>query len=200
MCLPIVGALLGAVGSMITSNEQQKNAERQAAARNQKMELTLSRNDPIADQSRKALDARLAKSTPDAVTADQTAEQNKRTAQVEQAVTPVAQSTDNAPLTGSAPAVVQSALAKKMQDVFAQGKARAQAAGALGSYGDSWLNQGFANADVNRQQSIDNNFLQGNLQILPAQQDIAETRAYKPISPIGGILSGLGSMFGGMGG
>ncbi len=201
MCLPIIGALLGAVGSMVTANEQQKNAERQAAARNQKMELTLGRNDVIAKHSQDTLNNRLKKITPAAVSKDQGAEQAKRTAQVTSQVADPTAAAGAIPLSGDAPDVVKSALATKMLDVFQQGKTRAQALGKLGGYGDQWANQGYANADAGRNESIDNNFLNGNLAILPAQQDIAERNAYKPISPLGGILSGLGSMFsGGFGG
>ncbi len=201
MCLPVLlGAVLSGVGSMITASEQEANAKRQAKARNDKMELTLGRNDQIAQHSKETLDRRLGKITPDAVAKDQKGQTAQRTAQVQAQVADPNASAGAIPLAGDAPDVVKSALATKMLDVFKQGKSRAQALGTLGGYGDQWMDQGFANAGMGRNQSIDNNFMQGNLSILPAQQDVAERNAYKPISPIGGILSGLGGMFSGGGG
>jgi hypothetical protein len=59
---------------------------------------------------------------------------------------------------------------------------------------------GFKDLQANRNISMAANFAAGNSALLPHQQDIAETRAYRPISPIGGILSGIGGVMGGMGG
>jgi hypothetical protein len=72
--------------------------------------------------------------------------------------------------------------------------------GQLGSFGDSFLQKGIDNTELGNQLQVGNNFLAGNLANLTPEQDIAEKRAYKPISPLGGILSGLGGMMGGMGG
>lgn len=200
MCLPIIGGLLGAVGSIMQMKEQEANQKRQAEARNQKMELTLGRNDKIADRTKADLDRRLDRVSPATTAKDQKTAAGQRTAQVKKTLASPTQATADVPLSGDAPDVVRSAVAQKMLDVFHQGQDRAKAMGKLGSYGDTWFKQGLYNANFARDESIGNNFLHGNLAILPAQQDIAETRAYKPISPIGAILGGLGSMFGGGGG
>ena len=188
---PLIGGILSGVGSMITAKEQQANAERQAKARNDKLALTLSRNDPIAERSRDAFDKRVADSSEQAIADQQAkAEQSRTDTIASEVADPTAA---EVPLSGSAPNVVRSELAQKLLDVFNEGKDRAKALGKLGAYGDTWFGQGLKSADTSRNLSLNSNFVSGNLALLPYQQDIAETRAYKPISPIGGILSGLGS-------
>lgn len=204
MCLgaigPLIGGLLSAVGTVVTMNEQQANAERQAAARNEKLDLVLRRNDPIAERSRETFDKRVADSSEEAIANDQAKAERTRTRSAEATLTDPNAASSDVPLAGSAPNVVRSEVAKQMLGVFEAGKDRAKKLAALGAYGDTFFNQGLQSVDTSRNLSIDSNFTAGNLSLLPYQQDIAENRAYKPISPIGGILSGLGGAFGGGGG
>jgi hypothetical protein len=99
-------------------------------------------------------------------------------------------------LSGSAPQVVQSELAKRMMGAVDKGKAEAQQLGKVGGYGDTWFNEGVSNVATGRNLGVNQNFASGNMALLPYGQDLAEQAAYKPISPFGSILSGLGSAFG----
>lgn len=199
----LLGAGLGTAGQMITAREQQKNAERQAAARNQKLDVAMQKNDALADQSRAEFDARQQKATAENIEQDRADKTAQREEQLTAAVNSTPAPTDSVSLAGSAPTVVKSELAKKMASAMSSATDSAKAQAKLGGYGDAWLGQGFQDVAAGRNISKDANFAAGNMAILPFQQDIAEQRAYKPISPIGGLLSGFGSMmasYGGSGG
>lgn len=194
-------AALSAGGSMIQQSEAQANAKRQADARNEQLRTTLAKNDQLADQSRELFDARKKQIDPNQTSADEAKAKADRQAELTQAVdTAPTPSAGNASISGSAPTVVKSEIAKRVSSALDQARTDAKNQGTLGGYGDAWLNQGLADADVGRNLATNANFASGNMAILPYKQDIAEERAYKPISPIGGILQGLGSALGTYGG
>lgn len=199
MCLgaALLSGLLSAAGSAITASEQQRNAQAQADARNKVLKETLLKNDAIAKDARDLFDKRTEQTTEANVAQQQQKATDDRTSTIESAIS--SPDTSGIPISGSAPSVVKSSLAKAMLDTFNKGKERAQSLGKLGGYGDTWFGQGLQSADTARNLSMDSNFTSGNLAILPYTQDLAEQAAYKPISPIGGILSGLGGMFSGGG-
>lgn len=195
----LLGGLASTAGTMITAGEQQKNAERMAEARNQKLNAAMTKNDELANKSRAEFDARQQKATAENIEQDRA----DKTAQREQDLTQAAESTPasaEVSLSGSAPMVVKSDLAKRMAVAMGEAKDSAKAQAKLGGYGDSWLNQGFQDVEAGRNIGTNANFASGNMAILPYQQDIAEQRAYKPISPIGGLLSGFGSIASNFGG
>lgn len=199
----LAGPVLSGVGSMIQQKEMEANQRRMAEARNNELRRVLTKNDELAQRSRETFDARRKASQGEQLEADQKkAEENRQTE-----LTEAAQSTpapaQNVALSGSAPTVVKSQMAKQMASAIGDAKEQAARLGKLGGYGDMWLNQGFADMQAGRDIAIDSNFAAGNLALLPYQQDIAENRAYKPISPIGGLLQGFGGMlssYGGSGG
>ena len=199
--LPLLGAAASAAGGLITMKEQNANVQRAADARNKTMNATLLKNDSLAQDSRDKYNQRQQTATNDAVEADRATQTDARTEDMTTAI-------DNAPkdaiegvsISGSAPTVVKSELAKRMSDALGKSKDQAKALGKLGGYGDSWLNQGMANADTGLDLGQNANFASGNMSIMPYQQDIAEVRSQKPISPLGGLLQGFGSMAGSFGG
>lgn len=193
-------AALSAGGSMIQQNEAQANAERQAQARNDKLKQTLARNDALAKDSREQFDQRQKQIQPDQMEADAKKATEERQATLDAATTEAPTPVGNASLSGSAPTVVKSELAKRVATAMGQAKEDARNLGKLGGYGDAWFNQGIEDTNVGRNLGQNANFASGNMAILPYQQDIAEQRAYKPISPIGGIMQGLGSVLGSYGG
>lgn len=197
----IGGPLLSAAGTMIQTNEAEANAKRQAAARNEKLNLTLAKNDKLADESRQAFNQRKENATDEATDKAKQDATEERQDTLQTAIPD--QPTVSAPVSGSAPTVVKSEIAKRMADALGGAREQAQRLGTLGGYGDMWFDQGLQDTATGRDLSQNANFASGNMAILPYQQDIAETRAYKPISPIGGLLQGLGSgisSFGGSGG
>jgi hypothetical protein len=191
----IASAGLSAAGQMITANEAQANAERMAAARNEKLNVAMKKNDDLAAKSRAEFDARQQKATAESIEQDRADKTQAREDQLTQAVESSPASVEPS-LSGSAPTVIKSDLAKRMAAAMGEAKDSAKAQAKLGGYGDAWLGQGFQDVQAGRNIGTNANFASGNMAILPYQQDIAEQRAYKPISPIGGLLSGFGSMLG----
>lgn len=196
----LIGTGLSTVGGMVQQNEAQANAERMAEARNKRLNMTLAKNDSLAEKSRDEFNQRKQNATKDAI--DDTQEQKTQDRQdtLEQAITPATDAAEGISLSGSAPTVVKSELAKRMADVMGQSKESAKRLATLGGYGDTWLDQGFQDVDASRGINTNANFAQGNMSILPYQQDIAEMHARKPISPIGGLLQGFGSAMSSYGG
>ena len=196
----IAGPVLSAAGGAIQRNEAQENAERMAEARNKRLNMTLAKNDALAEKSRDEFNQRQQNATKDKIDESQEQKTEQRQDTLEQAITPAEDAVADVSLSGSAPTVVRSELAKKMADVMGESKANAQRLATLGGYGDTWLDQGFQDVDAGRGINTNANFAQGNMSILPYQQDIAEQRAYKPISPLGGLLQGFGSAVSSYGG
>jgi len=196
----IAGPLLSTVGAMVQQSEVEANNKRMAEARNERLQNTLQKNDKLAQDSREAFNQRQQAATAGAIEDDRAKETQERQDTIDQAVQDTAKVTPSISLAGSAPKVVQDTFGKKMSEAIDYGRSQAQKQATLGGYGDAWLGQGFKDVDTGRQLNEQANFAQGNMAILPYQQDIAETRAYKPISPIGGLLQGFGSMIGSAGG
>lgn len=196
----LVGSGMSAVGGMIQQKEAEKNAQRMAEARNERMRSTLTKNDALAKQSRDTFNERAQKINKDQMEQSQDEATQNRQQDLEAAVDNTPSPVDSVSISGSAPTVVKSELAKRMGAAMSQSKQAAQRLGKLGGYGDTWLDQGFKDVEAGRSIAGDANFASGNMAILPYQQDIAEMRASKPISPIGGLLQGFGSMLGSYGG
>lgn len=196
----IAGPAMSAAGAMMQQNEMEENQARMAEARNEKLRTTLAKNDAIAEQSRDTFNQRKQQMQADESAKAEQQAKDKRQDTLETAVEETPTSPADVPISGSAPTVVRSELAKRMSEAMSGAKGQAQRLGTLGGYGDAWLNQGFQDAAAGRDIAQQANFASGNMSILPYQQDIAETRAYKPISPIGGLLQGFGSMVGSYGG
>lgn len=209
MCLGIeailgaVTSLVGTAASMSAQKEAEARAQRQAEARNNEMKRTLRKNDEIADQSRDRFNARVNRANQEQMEQDQAKAQENRETKLEEAVLAVPEDgTVAAPITGSAPAVVKSELAKRMGDAVAQGKNQAKALAQLSAYGDSWLNQGFLDQAAGRDIGVSNNFAAGNMAVLPYAQDFAEHKASfkkNSNSPVGNALKAgaTGAFYGG---
>jgi hypothetical protein len=196
----LIGPALSSVGSMIQASEQEANNRRMAEARNERLRNTMTKNDRLAEQSRAEFDARQRQSTTESIEGDRAQKTAERSDTLEQAVQEAPKESAGVSLSGSAPTIVKSELAKRMAAAMGQATDSAKAQAKLGGYGDTWLNQGFQDVTAGRNIGQNANFASGNLAILPHQQDIAEMRAYKPISPIGGLLQGFGSVLGSYGG
>lgn len=196
----VAGPLLSAGGAMIQAKEEQANQKRMAEARNEKLRGVMAKNDQLADESRAEFNARQQKATAESIEAERAAKTDERSQNLEAAVTEAPAAVENVSLSGSAPTVVKSELAKRMSTALGQATDSAKAQAKLGGYGDAWLGQGFQDVQAGRNIGQNANFAAGNLAILPYQQDIEETRAYRPISPLGGLLQGFGGMVSSYGG
>ncbi len=200
--LPLLGSALSVGGTAMQQHEQQQMAERQAEARNEALRATLLKNDRLARESRQTFDQRLQKGSKDTVDQQNAKAGKGRANDLQKSVEATAEmeDTQGANISGTAPAIVGSDLAKRMQTVLQDGKTQATALGKLGAYGDSWLKQGFLDTQAGRDIGVTTNKAAGNSAIMPYSQDFAEMQATHPLSPIGGILAGLGSAMGSIGG
>jgi preprotein translocase subunit SecD len=196
----LLGSGLSAAGGFVQQQEMAKNQQRMAEARNNELKRTLVKNDALAKQSRDTFNQRQQDASAERIEQERADKTDQRTQVLEQAVDTAPPAVTSVSLSGSAPQVVQSEMAKRIGSALADGKQQAQAQAKLGGYGDSWLSQGFQDVEAGRGIAQDANFAAGNMALLPYQQDIAEMRAHKPISPIGGLLQGFGSMLGSYGG
>ena len=194
LLLLLGGTGLSIVGNRMTQRQLAAQTKARADARNRVLATTLTKNDALADEARSVFNNRLEEIQPeefDQQQADVTAE---RTGTLEGAL--ALPNPEDVPISGSAPQVVKSEIAKRMLSAFERAKGNAQALGKLGGYGDAFFRGGLKDAEAGNQISIPNNFARGNLGILPHLQDFAEVAATKPISPLGGILSGIGAGIG----
>lgn len=190
------GTAMSVIGQILDQREADANARRRVEARNQALTNTLRMNSKYGDESRRVLDDRLRGVQPDNMAAQQQSLTNTRMADNVAAVT----DTPAPELAGSAPEVVQSEVAKRMQDVMNAGRQEARTLGKLGGYGDATFRGGLQTAGAGRDIGVQQGFISGNMALLPHRQDIAELRAYRPMSGVGSILKGFGSMLGSAGG
>lgn len=200
--IALAGTAASTIGGIVTQREQQANVEAQAKARNDRLNQTMLKNDALAKKSRAEFDARQKNATGDAIEQERVDKTAERTQDLTAAVDSTPAAADVS-LSGSAPTVIKSELAKRMAAALGQATDSAKAQAKLGGYGDSWLSQGLQDVNAGRNIGTDANFAAGNMAILPYQQDIAEQHATKPISPIGALLQGFGSIassYGGGGG
>lgn len=199
----ILGAGLSVAGNVVQQKQQARQQQDIADARNEVLRDTMRKNDKLADESRDAFQKRMADASAEQMAADQKKAQETRAEDLNKAVeAPATEAvgTESAPLTGVEADVVKSDLAARMKTALDEGKAQAAASAKLGSYGDTWLEQGFRDTQAGRDIGTSANKAAGNSAIMPYAQDFAEYAAYKPISPIGGILQGLGGLVGSYGG
>jgi hypothetical protein len=185
-------AALSAGGAYVSSNESSKNQQRIVDARNRELQANMRMNRKLNKESRGLFNERVddaggALPRQEELTADRTA---GNVAAVDTAAP------EAAPLSGSAPDVVKSDVAKQMLGATTAAKESAKAQGKLGGFGDLWIDQDIANADTSRRMAIPANFVQGNLTMLPHLQDYASTAAYRPSSGIGEAMMGAGSVMG----
>lgn len=195
---PVLASGMGVAGQMIQQNEMQEQAEAQAEARNEELRRTLLKNDALAQEGRDTFAQRLAEGSKDSVDAQRDKAGKTRETDLKEAVeaTQDMKGQEGAAISGSAPDIVGSDLAARMKDVLKEGKEQAKSLSKLGSYGDSWLDQGFIDTQAGRDIGVTTNKAAGNSAILPYAQDFAEYKATEPISPLGSLLSGFGSMYG----
>lgn len=190
----VAGPALSAIGAGIQQRQIAANQRRMADARNQELRRTLAKNDELAERSRDIFDARRKATQQTEMEDAQKKAEEGRQVELEAAVEDTPAPAANVSLAGSAPTVVKSEIAKRMAEAVSGAREQARRLGTLGGYGDMWLGQGFENMQAGRDLAHNANFASGNMALLPYQQDIAEMRAYKPVSPIGGLLQGAGGL------
>lgn len=194
LLMTAIGGIASAAGGAMTRNDQQANATRDAAARNQVLTDTLGRNQTLANDARTHFDDRLASSQPTAMAANQGQATDSRLAALTGNMPAINPTT--MPGAADAPTIVKTAISKALSDAMDKSNAKAGAQAQLGGYGDLFFNQGLADKAASDQIGTDVNFARSNIAMVPALQEMAANGVYQPISPIGGILQGLGSVAG----
>lgn len=199
----LLGTGLSVAGTVMQQKDQRRQQQDIANARNEELRRNMVKNDALAEESRDTFQKRMADGTKEAMAEDQAKAEKTRTDEITSAADAPADSktgAEGAQLSGSASTVVKSDLAARMKEALTKGTEQAKALGKLGSYGDSWLDQGFMDTQAGRDIGVTTNKAAGNSALLPYMQDFAEHKATRPMSPIGGILQGFGNMLGSYGG
>jgi len=200
MCLaaglagPLIGAALSGVGSLISMNQQQKDAQARAAARNQELLKNLKKQEGFANEARGLFDTRREALNPEVQAKKLDEAQTSRADEfIGQFAKP---STEGIALSGNAPKIVQSEFAKRFQGALDKNKRNAQNLGRLGGFGQVLFDNSLDNVGLERGIGTINNFSQSENALLPHLQGFAEVEAAKPPSGVGSLLTGLGSAFG----
>jgi len=197
----IAGAVLSTVGTVASSQAQQKQAKAAADARNAELNNFLKKNELLSAEAQAALKQRL-----DQEGGDPGQQLDPLQARREEAAS---QSIDRAsaaapiPLAGNAPAVVANRAAGAQSDTDIEAKRRAAALAGTRSFGDLLFNKGIATGDAARKIGQVNTFAQANSRLLPIQQDLAQQSKAgvgRGLATFGGISSALGSLASAAGG
>ena len=193
MCDPVtmgLGAAASAAGGIISRNSALNNAQAIADARNGALANTIGglnsiynkTNAPAFNSAVGAIDINKLGPSQDARVANNVGNLTKPDI--------------NAPTGGGAPPAVANAYKNDLADAFNFATNEATNAGKLGGYTDQWFNSNLARQDAARKIGIGNSNAENLKSLLPAEQDIAATEAYKPPSMWGQVLQGGGNLLG----
>jgi hypothetical protein len=188
----LISSAMTAGGTFINQRAEQANAERQMNARNQALQATLAQNKIQGDRARTAYQQREDAIQPQAASQQSEDLTQKRQQTFQQALAPV--QTGEIPIAGSAPSVIGKAMSEAFNREKDFNSRKADARGALEGYSDVFLQRGLGDQQARRDIGVANNFIQGNMGILPAQQQVAALNATKPNPFLGNLLIGGGNM------
>lgn len=195
----LIGGAISGGGALIKQNGENAQAEQSAKSRNKVLTDTLAKNDKIAQQTRESYAAREAGYAPTAVAARQGDAETSRMAGVD-AILPQTAPDPTTATAADSPDIVKTEVAARMSDALKRGRDQAKATAKLGSYGDQWFGQNIDNTAASRDIALQSGFANSNLQNMPGLQDLADLSTYKPVSPLGSIMMGVGNAVGSAGG
>lgn len=194
----LVGGTAASVGgNMLTQNSNVKTAQNQANAANAVLQGNIAQQEQYSAQNEGTFNNNLATYTPDAQSTQLADAQTTRGNADVANITP---ETGTVLSPSTAPAEDTQDLANRMGAVMDYSTENAKNQGALEGYGDTWLTNSLNNAAANRQMGVVNSESQLEANLLPEEQQIAETGAWSPPSPWGSLLSGVGSIAASAGG
>lgn len=189
-------------GGIASRNTAKQNADAQAMRNRQ---AALARND-VRDAYRKRTaewgdqnEAEKQRLLAQQDAQPQRQQQDDLTAQREAAATSIqrAPTPTEAPISGSAPSVVQGEITKRLMDAYAQSRAGAAASAKLGGYGDTWAKNALDLTTSARKIDTRNNFSRGDMSLLPYDQELADAQvpqAKVQSNTWGELLTGLGKL------
>jgi len=203
MCDPITLGIMAAgtaasvAGGGMASAEQANNNTNIAAARNKALQEANAKNLAISGKSRDAMGKEIAATTGSADAAGLAGAQGGAVSTITGNMTPEA----NMPTLGSdMPTAAKSGLGTAIQNAMAKSRDKATAQGNLLGYATHGRDVAESDKDLASGINMNNDFVHGNMAILPSIQDYEQIRANKPSSGIGELLQGLGSMAGSVAG
>ncbi len=191
IALALGSTALSTVGSAMAASEQQRNNERQARARNQELSNAMARNKELSQEAITSLNSRVADAAPEA--------QKEQTQTAQDALVSSLSEAARVPevdtgISGSAPEVVKTEMAKRLGESLGTARTNAENLGKLGTYGQMMFNNNMANQQTAQDIALPVGLARSNMDILPGLQDLAQISANKPGSGLGQVLQGLGNL------
>ena len=203
MCDPIslglmaLGGGASVLGGGMSASETANNNAAIAAARNKALQETNAKNLAISGQSRDAMGKEIAATTGPMAAAGLAGAQGGA---VNTIMSNMAPTGGEPTLSSSAPKAAQSGLAAAIAAAHAKSTAKGAAQGNLLGYQTYGRDVAEQDKDLASGINMNNDFVHGNMAILPSIQDYEQIQANKPSSGLGELLQGLGSAAGGYAG
>ena len=202
MCDPTIaaGMAMSGLGQAYNSRQMSKNQGRMVDARNAATAAEMARQEGYQEEGSGYFDESLAnfdKSKQDIGLANQG---RVRGDKIEQQLSAT---NEYAPTTGSAPSVVNTEIARKINDAMKSGKKTARSLGNMGAFGDQQFNNRMALNNTNQTLGNLSNNANRSMSLLPLEQQVAANNASKSPNMIGDLLSMAGqgaAMYGMTGG
>lgn len=202
MCSPTILASMAvsAVGQAYNARQMGKNQQRMQQARNEAALAEMSRQEGYQDEASGYFDESLGnwdETKQDAGLADV---ERQRDTQIQEAIGAANQF---APTTGSAPDVVNTEIARKVNDAMKSGKKYAQGLARMGAFGDQQFGNNLFMAQQGGKLGEISTTANRSAELLPLEQQVAANNAYKQPNMFGDLLTmagSAGSMYGMTGG
>ena len=184
-------AMSGA-GSLMEMDASQRREQAMADASNQRLTEFLDRNAGRTNDATALFENRKDAVDPAAVTDQQAAATDTRSAALSSAVDNTV--TPDIPLAGSAPKMIGDVMRGAEDKARADSKTRSNALATAGGFGDMLFGQQLGTADAGRKISTIAGLSQSDAAMLPQYQDLAmhQAAADNPPSMFGSLLRGLG--------
>ena len=196
----IAGMAMSGLGQAYNSKQMAKNQKRMVGARNDAATAEFGRQDKYQNEAQgyfaDSVDS-FDKSTQDAGLEEQ---KQIRTEKLENSL---AAPNEYAPTPSSSPSIVNTEIARKINDAMKSGKKTAQGLGNMGAWGDHQYNNQVALGNTDRFLGDVTTNANRSLGLLPLEQQVASSNASKSPNMIGDLLSMAGqgtAMYGMTGG
>lgn len=197
----LAGLVLSGAGTLYNNRQQQKNANRMQAARDNAFNLEMQRQDEYQGETADIFD----KAAKRYEGANQAQQENQAVANRERNVGDLIKDENDRyalPTSGSAPKVVRSEGARRMADAAAEAKGQAKRQAKLAGFGDVLFGNRLASAGTSNRLGTLSNFAGRSAQLMPYEQRSAANNARKAPGMFGDLLklAGTGVSLYGMGG
>ncbi len=191
----LVGSMaLSGAGAMMNSRAQQRNVDAAARARTFAMDQEMAKQKKFQEEAAAAFGDVQDRFDPKEQKQAQDTETAQRTDQLVSNIDRGPQAGAEAPISGNAPQVVQSSIAKAMADSVARSKGDAQRLGALLGSNGAMTGNKFALQGGARNLATINDFSQFSSSLFPTRLESATAMSQKPISPIGDLFQTAGAL------